>query len=154
MDVHGKLLCLRFLLQQDVVLIHRVECRRFAQRFDLIAASAAAMQFVPIAPSLRFLVPLAIAPREYGLPGVCTPSIVRPWVFSTLRRFSPPRGFLSFSARYHLWDFKERASVQVCLFDSRPAEGSLGRPLETNHTKRHCTKSDPVLGFLGTYSRT
>lgn len=41
---------------------------------------------------LRFHIPLATSPLEFGLPGFTTPGIFRPWPFSALRRFAPPDG--------------------------------------------------------------
>jgi hypothetical protein len=121
-------------------------------------------------PSMRFVVPLAIPPCEFGrtrcgnsrafarvsrrdannqlLPAstrALWPVTIRPGPFSGLRRFHPTHGFLSFSARYHLWDFKERVALEVRLFDGRPPEyvtpypASRTVPAKPQHAKSYFT---------------
>lgn len=59
------------------------------------------------APPMRFYVPLATSPSEFGFLGLSTPDTFRPWPFSCLRRFTPPTASLLYFIQAPPIGFKE-----------------------------------------------
>ena len=67
------------------------------------------------APPMRFYVPLATSPPEFGLLGLSTPDTFRPWPFSDLRRFTPPTASLSCFIQAPPMDSKNMNGVALSL---------------------------------------
>jgi len=88
-------------------------------------------------------------PRALGLFARDRP----PWAFLKPSTVSSSHSFLSFSARYHLWDFKERVVLEVRLFDGRPPEYVTPYPApRTVPAKPQHAKSYFTLRFASTCS--
>lgn len=68
-----------------------------------------------------FVTPLATSSAESGRPGLTTPGTFRPWAFSALRRFTPPRSCPFYFTRAPLMGFKER---DECLVVTRALPAS------------------------------
>jgi len=104
--------------------------RRFAPASRLCSHSTG-VELLRVPRLLRFVVPLAASSLEFGLPGISTPGIFRPWSFSNLRRLAPPDDspvLFHTGTTYGI----QRTRVDVCVpvFLTGPSEDSPVRDYE------------------------